>query len=301
MRNTGLVSDLQHFSTGDGPGIRTTVFLKGCNLHCEWCHNPETISARPELLHYEQLCSLCGACERACPRGVHEVNPAGHRINRQACTACGACTADCPFFALKISGEEMQLSDVMDFILADIDFYRSSGGGVTISGGEPMLQAEFSASIASECKKHGLHVIIDTAGNVDFSMFRLVLPYTDIFYFDLKGATEADYCKKTGGSLTMVLENITRLTASGCRIVARIPIIPGYNDSIEYCGKMMDLLVRTGCRHVHLLPFHRMGSIKYRALGLDWQCQGIEPPGAAQMHRLGMLFRNMGFIAEVES
>lgn len=300
MRLTGIVSDLQHFSTGDGPGIRTTVFLKGCNLHCEWCHNPETIPARPVLLYYEHLCTLCGTCQRACPYRIHTVDTSRHLINRQLCIACGACAAACPSCALKICGEEKQLSEVMDFILTDVDFYRSSGGGVTISGGEPMLQAEFTSSIASECKKHGLHVIVDTAGNVDFSTFGHVVPFTDLFYVDLKGATEADYQGKTGGRLTMVLENITKLRALGCAVVARIPIIPGYNDSLDYCSKMADLLEKTDCHHVHLLPFHRLGSSKYRALGLDWHCQGIEPPNAEQMHRLGMAFSKKGFLAEVE-
>jgi pyruvate formate lyase activating enzyme len=195
----------------------------------------------------------------------------------------------------------VQLKEIMDFILDDSDFYLASGGGVTISGGEPLLQAEFSAAIAAECKGHGIHVIIDTAGNVEYSAFSLVAPYTDVFYIDLKGATQDDYHEKTGGSFAVVLANMAGLTADGYAFVARIPVIPGYNDTVEYCGRMADLLLQTGCRQVHLLPFHKLGSGKYRALGLDWRCRDIEAPGMAQMQTLSRVFTEKGFATELES
>jgi len=286
-----MISDIQHFSTGDGPGIRTTVFLKGCNLRCLWCHNPETISKDKQLQYFDQLCTRCGGCERACPVGVHKVAAqVGHLLDRKKCIACGDCETSCPEGALRLCGKELSVEAVMSYILEDKEFYQISGGGVTLSGGEPLLQPDFCAAIARECKISQLHVIIDTAGNVDYEAFQAVIPYTDVFYFDVKAATEHDYQEWTGGSFKKTMENLTRLINDGCEVVVRIPIIPGYNDSPEYCEKMAKEIKSAGAKQVHLIPFHRMGTGKYHALGKMYSCENINPPSKEHMEKLKEIF-----------
>jgi len=297
---TGLISSMQHFSTGDGPGIRTTVFLKGCNLRCEWCHNPETISSKPVFMFYEHLCTNCGLCQEKCPQNAHRIIDNKHFFERKLCILCGTCIEHCQSGALKISGEETTLSAVMDYILEDIDFYSASNGGVTISGGEPLCQAEFTRAIAKECKNHNIHIIIDTAGNVNFSAFEKVIPYTDIFYFDLKGATEQDYRQKTGGSLNTVLKNMTRLAASGCSVVSRIPIIPGYSDSARYCAAMAEMLMKTGVRQVNILPFHRLGTSKYSALEKKYPYAECVPLSREKMEELLDVFLKYGLDVKID-
>ncbi len=296
----GIVSGMQHFSVGDGPGIRTTVFMQGCNLRCEWCHNPETISFKPVFLYYKNLCRNCGLCQKRCPQGAHLMMGRTHHFNRERCNLCGECIRYCPAGALKISGKETALSEVMEYILEDMEFYSSSNGGVTISGGEPLCQADFTAAIAKECKKHNIHVIVDTAGNVDFSSFEKVLSYTDCFFFDVKGTSERDYLSKTGGSLKLSLENMMRLISGGCNVVARIPVIPSYNDSENDCNIMAGLLNQVGVKQVHLLPFHRLGAGKYAALGKSYPYEQCVPPSKQQMQKLADIFAAHGFESRVD-
>ena len=288
---------MQHFSTGDGPGIRSTVFFQGCNLHCRWCHNPETIPRHPVLLFYRQRCAGCGLCLRACQNQVHSFQE-GHMLKRENCRLCGRCASICPADALKVSGRQKTVDEVFNFLAEDLDFYKESGGGVTLSGGEPLLQADFCAAVADKCKEHAISVILDTAGNVDYSEIKKVLPYTDQFYFDLKGATEKDYKEKTGGSLSLTVQNMTRLVEDGADVTARIPIIPGYNDSAEYCRQLADVLKPTGIKIVNLLPFHRLGSSKYEALGLEYRYRGCIPPSKEKMQELSAAFSS--FFTKIE-
>ena len=292
------ISNLQHFSTGDGPGIRTTVFFKGCNLRCEWCHNPETIHPQTELLFYEKRCTRCGICEKKCENRVHRIEGQTHLVDAQHCTKCGLCVRRCPSNALELCGSEKTLEEVVSYIMEDKEFYIRSGGGVTLSGGEPLLQAEFCREVAKACQEEGIPVIVDTAANVSYRAFLEVLPYTTQFYVDLKAASEEDYEKKTKGKLSPVLNNITSLLKDGADVVIRIPMIPGFNATPEYCARMGELILSTGAKEVNLLPFHRLGSAKYHALGLPYGYESVTPP--ADMQRLKEAFPT-GLNVSVES
>ena len=264
----GIITDIQGFSVDNGPGIRTTVFLKGCGLHCSWCHNPETLSPAPQLLFYPQRCTHCGRCISRCPEGCHADDGALHTLQRLSCTACGACAAVCPSEALVISGREVRTGDILPRILADKAYYALSGGGLTLSGGEPLLQADFCAALAERCALQGVRTLIDTAACVPFSRFELLLPYVREYYVDLKCPDEATYRRHTGGSLGTVLDNLHRLSDAGAEITVRIPIIPRVNDTPEACAQMARLLAGITVKAVHLLPFHKLGLSKYQALGL---------------------------------
>lgn len=296
---TALISNLQHFSTGDGPGIRSAVFFQGCNLRCEWCHNPETIPKHPVLLFYRERCTGCARCSSVCPTGAQKTDAQGHSLDRSRCNRCGNCAERCPSDALCLSGRKHTLDEVLQFIYEDIDFYAASGGGVTLSGGEPLLQADFCAALAKECAKSAIPVLIETAGNVSYAAFDAVLPFVNQFYFDLKGANESEYKEKTGGSFQLTIENLTRLVSDGADVTVRIPIIPGYNDNVDSCRSMAEILALTGVKTVHLLPFHRLGSGKYRALGREYHYQETRPPTSETMQALLFVF-STGFVAKAD-
>ena len=243
------ISDIQHFSLGDGDGIRSTVFFKGCNLHCPWCHNPETISSEPQILHYENL------------RGDH------------------------------LCGRSMTVAEVLWDVLEDADFYRESGGGVTLSGGEAMLQADGAAELAKELRADGIHVIMDTAGCVPYTEFEKVKPYISQYFYDWKACCAQDYARVTGGDYTLILENMKSLIAEGQSVRARIPLIPGFNTGREYSERMCGCLLYAGVKEVDLLPFHRMGSGKYRALGLRYAYGSKPPLSVAEAEEVALIYR----------
>lgn len=292
--HAAYISHLQHFSLGDGPGIRTTVFFKGCNLHCPWCHNPETISVKPQLLFYPSLCTSCGKCASVC--GRHTWIDGEHRFDRQGCDACGKCTQDCPAEALSLCGERQTTQKLMSHIREDWEFYAMSGGGVTLSGGEALLQADSCRELAARCSKENIPVLLDTAGCVHYGAFEKVLPYLSLCYFDLKSGTQSGY-DAVGGKLDLVLENIKRLVADGVETVARIPVIPGFNDTREDALQMADALSETGIRKVHLLPFHRLGSGKYAGLGQIYSYGETLPPPATTLETMLEVFQHSGFSA----
>lgn len=296
----GLISRIQYFSTGDGPGIRTTVFFQGCNLRCQWCHNPETIPTHPVLLYYDNRCVNCGLCTTVCPTGAHTFQEGQHYFNRSLCRTSGACVDICMNGALELSGKWMTVDEVAEMVAQDEDFYKESGGGVTLSGGEPLLQPKFCAAFASECKRRGIHVLLDTAGNVDYTHFETVLPYIDEVYLDLKGADESRVREATGSSLTLVYSNLKRLIAAKVPVRVRVPIIPGHNDTPQDAEKMAMLIREAGTQAVDLLPFHRLGSGKYRALGQKYSYESTLPPDKNTMEALRLTFLANGIEVKIE-
>lgn len=254
---TGMIFDIQRASYVDGPGIRTTVFFKGCNLRCKWCHNPESQSAAPQMLFYKDKCTGCGKCREECP----------HQLI--SCDLCGRCTVYCPHSAREICGKEYTVDEIMRIVQRDKAYYGQSGGGITCSGGECMLQPDFLAAFLSSCNQDGIHTAVDTAGDVPWSSFEKVLPFTDLFLYDVKCVTESLHIAGTGCSNIRILENLQHLSdICGDRILIRVPVIPGYNDSIEEMAKIADFVKHVHCRGVELLPYHRMGEHKYDALGM---------------------------------
>ena len=250
------IFDIQRNSYVDGPGIRTTVFFKGCNLRCLWCHNPESQSAKAQMMLFKNKCTGCGKCREKCPNGM------------TSCDLCGKCTFYCPNDAREICGKEYTAEEVLSEVIKDKSFYESSGGGVTFSGGECMLQADFLREILRMCKENGIHTAVDTAGDVPWGAFEKVIPYTDLFLYDVKAATESLHTEGTGVSNTRILENLARLSAeTKAEIIVRVPVIGGYNDTAEEMAKIAAVLKPLRIRSVELLPYHAMGEHKYEAIG----------------------------------
>ena len=253
---TGRIFDIQKFSVTDGPGVRTTVFFKGCNLRCRWCHNPESQHMKRELLFYKEKCTACGSCARHCR-------------TPQRCALCGSCTHYCPTNAREIAGRDVEAEALVAEIMADRLFYESSGGGVTFSGGECLLQADFLLDMLQRCKEQKLHTAVDTAGAVPYEVFEKILPYTDLFLYDIKCIDEELHLAGTGVSNRLILENLRRLSReTSCEIIVRIPVVGGFNDSDEELRRMADFLRPLRLSAVEPLAYHKMGEGKYAALGL---------------------------------
>lgn len=264
----GRIFDIKRFAVHDGPGIRTTVFLKGCPLQCIWCHNPEGIKYNGEVAVIEQKCIGCGSCIKTCPNGVYAVSQTNERIiNRDKCTLCKQCVKACFAEALIFYGEQVDIGYVMDIILQDKDFYKSSDGGVTISGGEPLSQIEFSAGIFKNCKEHGIHTALDTSGYAPWSSFEQIIPYTDLILYDIKHIIEDQHIKYTGVSNRLIISNLKNLEVYSIPIEIRIPVIPGINDASEHIkltAQFIDSIKNV--KSVKLLPYHSLAGSKYAAI-----------------------------------
>ncbi|MBO5092679.1 MAG: glycyl-radical enzyme activating protein [Clostridia bacterium] len=252
------IFDIQRNSFVDGPGIRTTVFFKGCNLKCAWCHNPESQNTKSELMVYSNKCIQCGKCTEKCP------------YNLKNCDLCGKCALFCLQEARMICGKNYTVDEVVSEVLKDKAYYEGSGGGVTLSGGECMLQIDFATELLKECKKNNIHTAIDTAGNVPFEYFMRVLPYTDLFLYDIKCFDKSLHKKYTGVSNELILGNLKRLLSLKSNIWIRIPIIPSVNDNAGELLKIKDFIYKNGeVEKIELLPYHKIGEHKYEALGME--------------------------------
>ena len=283
----GLIFNIQRFSIHDGPGIRTTVFLQGCNLRCYWCHNPESNPVRPVVEFFPEKCILCGMCVETCPEGAQQIEGDQRLYYRELCQACGKCVEECFARALVLPAREMTAEEVMAEVHRDRDYYNDSGGGVTFSGGEPFLQKEFLLELLRLSKRAGLHTAVDTAANVPFEWIEEALPYTDLFLFDCKVIDEERHRAVTGVSNRRILENLRKLGDGRARVWVRVPVIPGTNDTPEEIGAIAEFLTDLpGVEQVELLPFHHLGSGKYDSLGLDYPSQELKPPSESQMEEL---------------
>jgi pyruvate formate lyase activating enzyme len=284
----GQVFNIQRFSIHDGPGIRTTVFLKGCSLRCYWCHNPESLKAAPELQFMPSRCIGCGACVEACP--LSRENKTARFT--PACRGCGACAEVCYSGALTLAGKEYAAGDMTKLLLKDRELMKSSGGGVTFSGGEPLLQADFTAAVFAALRADGVHTAVETASNVPWEAFEKIVPLTGLFICDIKAPDTELHRRGTGVGNERILENLRRLAAAGAEILFRIPVIPHYNDSV-------DLILETGAfikslsrpLPVELLAFHGICAGKYDALGREFAARGTESPSGALMGKLADALR----------
>ena len=294
MNPTGMVFDVQRSSVHDGPGIRTTVFLKGCNLRCFWCHNPESWRTGVDLMFYPQKCIGCGKCFDICPLGCHSLNDGGsHEIDRAKCTVCGACAKRCYAGALTITGKERSVDDVMKAVRADAAFYRNSGGGMTVSGGEPLLQAEFTLALLKAAKEEGIHTALDTAGHVDFALLERVLPWVDLLLFDCKCMDSTMHRQATGVGNERILENLRQLGQGSTPVWVRVPVIPGVNDTEENMAALRGVLAGLpAVKRVELLAYHSLGAGKHGNLGLEYAHKEIKAPPKERMEELGAYFPN---------
>jgi pyruvate formate lyase activating enzyme len=275
----GTITEIQRFSIHDGPGIRTTVFFKGCNLRCFWCHNPETHATGPELELHPNRCISCGACLDACERHAHEVTAEGKVFYRERCIACGHCATECFAEALVLVGRVMTVDDVMRDILADRLFYANSGGGVTLSGGEPLIQADFAAAVLAACRAEGIRTAIETAAQYPWKNVAALLPLLDLVMMDIKIMDEAEHRRVTGVGNTRILANARRIAASGMPLIVRTPVIPGVNDSPEAIATIA-AFVRDlpSLVYYELLPFHPMAAGKYDSLGREYAARDLNRP-----------------------
>lgn len=263
-----FIFDIKRLAVHDGDGIRTTVFFKGCPLKCVWCHNPEGISFQRQLGYYVHKCVGCGACVQTCPQSAHALQNGGHNFDRSRCTACGACVAACEKKALILYGKEMSVEELMPLLLEDRDFYETSGGGVTLSGGECLCQAEFCAELLKRLKRENIHTAVDTCGYVPKKNLDQVIPYTDVFLYDMKAFDEDVHIYCTGHSNKQILENIQYLNAQNKSIEVRIPYVPDYNDGqIDKMAQFLKSLPNV--KKVKVLPYHNYAASKYDALGME--------------------------------
>ena len=275
---TAVITNIQGFSLHDGPGIRTVVFFKGCPLACLWCANPECMAGAPQIGFIHTLCARCGRCSGACPHGAVRRDETVHRIDYSLCQACGECVARCGYGALVRYGDTMTVAEVWDAVRRDRIFYDSSGGGVTVSGGEPLLKAEFIRELFARCKEESIDTCVETCGFADKESFAEILPVTDHFLFDLKHLDAAAHEKHTGQPNERILANAALLLERGADVLFRKPLIPGLNDSQDNISATADFLTRIGASAagLELMPYHRMGQSKYRALDIKYPLEGIE-------------------------
>jgi pyruvate formate lyase activating enzyme len=293
---TAVITHIQGFSLHDGPGIRTVVFFKGCPLSCRWCANPECLSAEPQIGFLETLCTRCGRCADACPAGAIRTGEGAHRIDYARCTCCGACVEVCPGGALVRYGERMTAAEVWDEVRRDRMFYRSSGGGVTASGGEPLARAGFVRELFELCRAGDVDTCIETCGYAGREALEEVLPVTDHFLFDLKMIDPARHRECTGLENGPILENARLLVQSGADVLFRQPVIPGLNDSPEDIEATAAFLSGLGMKEprLELMPYHRMGQSKYRALGVQYQMEELGADGDARAEEVRAAYLQRG-------
>jgi len=299
---SGLVFNIQRFSIHDGPGIRTTVFLKGCPLRCFWCHNPEGLLPKLEVQFTPSRCIACGACVATCTHAAQELGPLGRVYHRDRCVACGDCVAECYAEALQLTGKEMTVEQVLAEVRQDRAFYERSGGGVTLSGGEPLLQPAFALAILQACKAEGVHTAVETTTQTRWEHIQAALPFIDLFMVDIKHLDPHKHKAATGVSNKRILANVRRLAATGKPIIFRTPVVPTVNDNAADIEAIAEFVRELAAKRAdggagvsyELLTFHRLAEDKYAGLGRDYGAAGLEAPDKGTMLALAQAARVAG-------
>ena len=294
---TGRIFDIKRYSIHDGPGIRTTVFLKGCALRCLWCHNPESVDPGPDLMHWPARCVRCYACAEACPvRAISKDSAGAVVIDRTRCDLCGRCAEACLYDAMQTVGREMTVDEVVAEAERDRVFYEQSGGGVTLSGGDPIFQAGFAEAVLGACRARGLQTALDTAGMSQNGVLDRLAPLADLILFDLKLVDEARHKAFTGASNAPIIGNLKALVAAGREVWVRVPLVGGVNDDEDNIRRTIALLrsLKT-IRRVGLLPYHSGGLDKARRIGKESQFRKFESPSEERIAAIEAAFRRAAF------
>jgi pyruvate formate lyase activating enzyme len=290
-----MIFDIKRYAIHDGPGIRTTVFFKGCPLACPWCHNPEGVSSSPQLMWWPRRCLACGDCSEACSEEAISFAEGDLEVDRARCTKCGECAAVCCSHALQVIGRTMTPGQVMEVLEKDRVFYEESGGGVTFSGGEPLMQQEFLHDILRTCRQHGIHTVVDTSGYTEPDTLLRVSDDVDMFLYDLKIMNDDAHKKYTGVSNEPILENLRLLSEHGSEAVVRLSLIPNVNDDVGNIGELgafVASLKNVGA--VHILPYHRAGISKAKRLGESGEIFENVPPSSDILSSVENRLRGFG-------
>ncbi|HYK91184.1 MAG TPA: glycyl-radical enzyme activating protein [Acidobacteriota bacterium] len=298
--SNGMVFNIQKYSIQDGPGIRSTVFLKGCPLRCWWCHNPESLSPRPEIVVLEARCRLCGDCVRACPNRATRGENVGIHYDFDACKLCGACVEACPSHARQIVGTRMSVPEVMAEVLKDRIFYDESGGGVTFSGGEPLMQPRFLKSLLIACRSQGVPTAVDTCGFGSRDFLMSIAPLTDLFLYDLKAIDDAKHLMYTGVSNASILDNLSALGQVHSNIWIRIPYVPELNDDdgqLEATARFVASI--PGVRQANLLPYHKTAVHKFRRLGRSFKLEHVTDPSPDRLEEVRQKLSTFGLSVKI--
>lgn len=298
---TGRIFNIQRFSVQDGPGIRTTVFLKGCPLACPWCANPESQKNTPDLGHIDALCDGCGRCLEVCERNAITVHAQGVKIQRELCDDCGRCVEVCAPGALKMFGRAVTVDEVFEEIKKDELYYRNSDGGVTVSGGEPLSQPSFVAALFERCQQAGIHTALDTCGLATRPVLEQVLACTDLVLFDVKLVDPAAHVAVTNSPNTAILANARLIAGSGIPLIIRIPLIPGHTDTEENIAALVRFVqdLGDGVTAVNVLPYHRFGSNKYEMLDRTYTLRDVTPPPPQHVQAIARRFEALALECEI--
>lgn len=294
MKNV-LISNIQRFSTKDGPGIRTTVFFKGCPLRCKWCHNPETHLSGYEIMYNRENCTLCGRCVVSCPEGAVSIENDTVITDIKKCTACGRCTDECYYNAREISGKAMDFDHIADIIERDVAFYSSSGGGVTFSGGECVLYPEMLTKLLKFCKSRRIHTAVDTSGFATFDVFEKIMPFTDLFLYDIKAYSSELHQQLTGVPNDIIWDNLEKLCKAGADVNLRLPVIEGCNADLADIEKTAEKCSSLGIKKVNILPYHDMGKYKYTKLGREYDGNSMSTPSEEKLEKIKEIFEKYLF------
>ncbi len=284
----GLIFDMQHFCLDDGPGIRTLIFFMGCELNCPWCHNPECKEALGTIMYNSKLCINCKNCQNICVNKSINFDTGKFKLDKSTCNRCGECVEECMSGALRQIGRKIGVNQIIEEVLKDENYYNETGGGVTLSGGEPFMQAKFIMELLREIKKHKINTAVETSGYVDIEMLKEISKYVDLFLFDIKHASDAIHKKVIGKGNNKIWESLNYLKNNTSEIWIRIPIIPGFNDEVDIVLEIVKRIKEIkNLTRIELLPYHEFGKNKYKELGIEYRSDKIKPPNIVFMKKLG--------------